>query len=152
LAEEKLEYVAEFVVRVWSVRSKESEDVSQTASRVGFDSSILVKENGIVDQLLTDRREGRSINAILVQVCKLGVEILQLLEQGIRREALSNKLIVKLELLWRCLTTPTSLSHHDVLERGSSWSRQDQDSALTETRLALCAPVVWLRNLIHSKF
>jgi len=117
LAEEKLEYVAKFVVRVWSVRSKESEDVSQTTSRVGFDSSIFMKENGIVDQLLTDRREGSSINTVLVQVGKLGVEILQLLEQRICREALSNKLIVKLELLWRCLATPTSLSHHDAGKR-----------------------------------
>jgi hypothetical protein len=48
LAEEKLKDVAEFIVRVRSVRSKQSEDVGQTASRVGFDSSILVKENGVV--------------------------------------------------------------------------------------------------------
>jgi len=99
LAEEELKDIAEFVMCVRSIRSKQSEDVSQTASSVSLDSTILVKKNGIVDQLLADCRECSGINAVLVEVCELGVEILQLLEQGICGMTLSNEPIVKLEFL-----------------------------------------------------
>jgi hypothetical protein len=90
LAEEELKDVAELIVRVRSVRSEQSEDIGQTASRKGFNPSILVKKDGVMDQLLADRREGTCIGAVLVQLRELCVEALQLLEQSICREALSN--------------------------------------------------------------
>jgi len=138
LAEEELKDVAEFIMRVRCVRSKQPEDVSQTTSCKSFDPSVLVKENGVMDQVLADCREGTSIDAVLLQLCKLGVETLQLLEQCICREALSNELIVKLELLRRGLATSASLSYHDT---GRKVQLARQASALTETRLALCALV-----------
>ena len=96
-----------------------------------------------MDQVLADCREGTSIDAVLLQLCKLGVETLQLLEQCICREALSNELIVKLELLRRGLATSASLSYHDT---GRKVQLARQASALTETRLALCTLVGKLRN------
>jgi len=146
LAEEELKDVAELIVCVRSVRSEQSEDIGQTASREGFDPSILVKENSVMDQLLAGRREGTCIDAVLVQLRKLSVETLQLLEQSICREALSSELIVKLELLRRGLATSTSLSYHDTVEKVQLARK---DSALTETRLALCALVSRLHNKLQ---
>ena len=80
LAEEELKDVAEFIVRVRGIRSKQPEDVSKTTSCVSFDSSILMKENGVVDQLLADRREASGIDAVLIQLGELSVKVLQLFE------------------------------------------------------------------------
>jgi hypothetical protein len=119
LTEEELKYVAKFIVGVRSVRSKESEDIGKTASCKSFDSSVFVKEDRIMDQFLADCRECTGIDAVLVQLRKLGVEALQLLEKSICREALSNELVMKLELLGRGLTTSASLGYHDAREEGS---------------------------------
>jgi len=66
LAEEELKDVTEFIMRVRCVRSKQPEDVSQTTSCKSFDPSVLVKENGVMDQVLADCREGTSIDAVLL--------------------------------------------------------------------------------------
>ena len=76
-----------------------------------------------MDQLLADCRECTSIGAVLVKLRKLDVEALEFLEQSICREALSNELVMKLELLRRGLATSASLGDHDVGRRFSSQGR-----------------------------
>jgi hypothetical protein len=79
LAEEELEDVAKFVVGIRGVRGEQSEDIGETTSGMGFYSSIFVKEDSVVRQLLADSREGSRVDAVLVELCELSVEILQLL-------------------------------------------------------------------------
>ena len=71
--------VAKFIVCIRGVRGEQSEDIGQTTSGMGFYSSIFVKEDGVVSQLLAHGREGSCVDAVLVQLRKLSVEILQLL-------------------------------------------------------------------------
>lgn len=94
---------------IWSIKPK---NIRQTARSIRLDASILMKEDGCIDELFPHGTQRVHVNQFLVQFCELCMKCLEFLEQNIGSKALPDQFFGESEFLGRRLALGTGLGHH----------------------------------------